>query len=242
MWKIILILLTLAPAAHAYKFTRDFQNGFYWQYLPLEISVQEEDKNEREKLEDLTIRAIRDWEGNTGLSIWDFRNDGATTNIIRWSKNFTKETNMDASSVLAVAIRYTDGPYFAKTEIVINNSHPLNQNLSYLFTTIKHELGHTMGLDHSDVRASIMWPELQEYGAGIDRDDVQGMTAAYDIILDRQLTKYVSPLAYEKTSEVSGLSCASVSVTGGSASALLSLLSGILISFVRKLKAKLKAF
>lgn len=243
MWKITFIFLLLSQWAHAYKFTRDFQNGFYWQYLPIDISVVEKDPALRETLEELTALAIKEWEESANLEIWNFTPGSKTTNIIRWSNNFAKETSM-ASGVLAVAIRYTDGPYFARTEIVINGNYfGTRFNNSDLFTTIKHELGHTMGLDHSDVQSSIMWPSLQVYGAGIGQDDIEGLNAAYDTMLERQLTRYVSPLAYAESKEVGGLSCATVSSTPMMAGqGLLSLFLGILISFVRKVKAKFKSF
>lgn len=244
MWKIIFVFLLFSQSALAYRFTRDFQNGFYWQYLPIPITVIEtKDPNLKESLEILSNNAIDEWHKRTGLTFWNFQKDGRTSNIIRWSRNFKAETNMDPIAVLAVAIRYTEGPYFAKTEIVINGSHIMNANLSHLFTTIKHELGHTMGLDHSDVMSSIMWPELQGYGVEIDTDDVHGITAAHDTMVERQLTRYVSPLAYEESVNSQGLSCGTVTTTqSGAVQGIFSLLAGILISFVRKAKLKLRKF
>ena len=244
MWKSILVLFLFSQSALAYRFTKDFQNGFYWQQLPIPITVIEtSDVSLKERLEILSENAVEEWHNLTGLTFWNFQKDARTSNIIRWSRKFKAETNMDEVAVLAVAIRYTEGPYFAKTEIVINGNHPLNSNLTYLFTTIKHELGHTMGLDHSDVRSSIMWPELQGYGVGIDTDDVQGITAAHDTMVDRQLTRYISPLAYEETKSSQGLSCGTVTTTHSAAlHGLLSLLSGILIRFVRKIKSQLRKF
>lgn len=242
MGKTFLLLFLFIQSAHAYQFTRDFRNGFYWKDLPIHIRVEEqEDELRKELLTNLTTTAVQDWESATGLSIWNFMSEESGGNVIRWSNNFGAETKMDDKTVLAVAVRYTEGPYFARTEIIINGNHPLNSIVSYLYTTIKHELGHTMGLDHSDVKSSIMWPELQEYGVGVGEDDVRGMSAAYDTMIERQLTRYVSPLAYEKKSEGQALSCATVSVTPMAAGqGILSLLTGILISFVKKVKAKFK--
>jgi len=240
MWKTLLFIFALIPSAHAYKFTRDFQNGFYWRNLPISISVIE---NSPMPLAELTAQAVNEWQRLTLLDIWNIVPAGESSNIIRWSDNFYQETKMDELSVLAVAIRYTEGPYFARTEIVINGKHVHNKNVDYLFTTIRHELGHTMGLDHSDVMDAIMWPHLQPgYGVGIHQDDRQGMIAAYDIMVDRQLTRYVSPLAYEDSSEAQGLSCATVSLTPmATGQGLVSLVLGILISFVRKLKSIFKS-
>jgi hypothetical protein len=146
---------------------------------------------------------------------------------------------MDPSSVLAVAIRYVNGPYFAKTEIVINGGHSLNQNDYFLRTTLTHELGHTMGLDHSDVSSAVMAPSLQLQYFGLQNDDVVGMQAAAEETDRRQVTGYISPLAYSKVEKsTSPLSCGTVGTAGTpgmNMNAGLSLASGLLITFLRKI-------
>jgi hypothetical protein len=238
--KWILAFLITTPAL-AYKFTKDFGGGFYWSQLPIGITVIESDPNRKSLLEGIAQTAIHEWESETGLSLWDFSKSQASpasTNIIRWSNNFAAETNMDAASVLAVAIRYVDGPYFAKTEIVINGNHSLNQNNYFLRTTLTHELGHTMGLDHSEISYAVMAPNLQIQYNGLQDDDVQGMKAAEQESQNRQLTGYISPLAYSNTeSSNSPLSCGTVGVVGPgvNASAGISIGAGLLISFIRRI-------
>ena len=238
MWlKWILIFCITSPVL-AFRFTSDFQNGFYWATLPISIQVIEGDPSRKAMLEDLAKSAVMKWEDSSGLSLWDFVGAG-TRNIIRWSNNFAAETRMDPATVLAVAIRYTNGPYFAKTEIVINGGHTYNQDQAYLHTTLTHELGHTMGLDHSDVSEAVMAPTLQPWFTDLHNDDVQGILSAHAEIENRQITRYVSPLAYSSGESTTPLSCATVGpVTTASAlssNGLLSLVSGLLISFVRKI-------
>ncbi len=238
MWlKWILIFFITSPVL-AFRFTSDFQNGFYWATLPISIQVIEGDPSRKAMLEDLAKSAVMKWEDSSGLSLWDFVGAG-TRNIIRWSNNFAAETRMDPATVLAVAIRYTNGPYFAKTEIVINGGHTYNQDQAYLHTTLTHELGHTMGLDHSDVSEAVMAPTLQPWFTDLHNDDVQGILSAHAEIENRQITRYVSPLAYSSGESTTPLSCATVGpVTTASAlssNGLLSLVSGLLISFVRKI-------
>lgn len=240
MWLKWMLLFSLTTSAWAYRFTDDFANGFYWQTLPINITVSESDPSRKALIENLAQAAITEWEDSTGLSLWDYTGSG-TRNIIRWSTNFAAETRMDPASVLAVAIRYTTGPYFARTEIVINGNHAYNQNQSLLRTTLTHELGHTMGLDHSDVGEAVMAPTLQPWYNGLHVDDIQGAQAAYAEMDHRQVTRYVSPLAYEsEQTEAQPLSCGTVGVVSASSpgislNGLISLAGGILISFVRKL-------
>ena len=241
MWKKLSLcfLFTLSTQAWGYRFTTDFLNGFYWRSLPIRITVVESDPTLKQKLEYLSRLAVKEWEDNTNLTLWDTSSTG-TSNVIRWSKNFAAETNMDPASVLAVAIRYTDGPYFVKTEIIINGNHMYNQQNNYLLTTLTHELCHTMGLDHSDMSDAIMAPSLQLNSNGVRQDDTQGMEMAISQTVHRQETGYVSPLAYqEEETSNSPLSCGTVAVTStgtGTASGLLSLGAGILIGFVRRIR------
>lgn len=235
MWFKFFIGIALTSQALAYRLTQDFQNGFYWQSLPISITVIEANPTRKAKLENLSRMAIKEWEMQTDLDLWSPIGEG-TTNIIRWSENFQAETNMDANSVLAVAIRYTSGAYFARTEIVINGSHWLNQQDVHLLTTITHELGHTMGLDHSDNFDAIMAPTLQPTFQGVQFDDRDGMEEAHKETIHRQQTGFVSPLAFEQEKTSSPMSCGTVVAAGSTpASGVISLGLGILIAFVRRI-------
>lgn len=240
MWIKWLSIFLLSSPVWAYRFTTDFSNGFYWQEVPINITVVDSDPARKAKILALSQAAIDEWQTSSGLQLWDYVGSG-TKNIIRWSTNFAKETKMDPTTVLAVAIRYTDGPYFAKTEIVINGSHTFNQNDALLRTTITHELGHTMGLDHSDVGQAVMAPTLQTFYTGLHSDDVQGVQAAHAEMENRQITGFVSPLAYSNDEAgKNAMSCGTVGQVGAansgvSVNGLLSLASGLLISFVRKI-------
>lgn len=248
-------LLMLALPAHAYNLTRDFVDGFYWASLPIKITVADSNPTRKSFLQNLARESIGAWEQKTGLSLWSY-SDGGTNNIIRWSDNFAAETKMDPVGVLAVAIRYTNGPYFAKTEIVINGNHQLlyaggnsgyfnkdHVNLQNLKTTLVHELGHTMGLDHSNFADAIMFSSLQTYSPQVTWDDQAGMKAAVSEMEHRQLIRYVSPLSYEEKSS-QGLSCGTTGplTQASSGSGMVSLAAGMLIGFVRKIFKWFKSF
>jgi hypothetical protein len=238
-----LLIFTFSLPAWGYNLTRDFTDGFYWASLPINIQVEDSVGARANDIFKLAEESIRDWESATGLSLWDINSSG-TSNLIRWSTNFAAETRMDPNSVLAVAVRYTNGPYFAKTEIVINGSHPsFNTNFptlnkTNLKTTLVHELGHTMGLDHSNNMSAIMAPSLQPYYTGIHSDDRMGMEDAHSQMEHRQLTRYVSPLSYSSEStSAQALSCGTTGplTSGPSANSVVSLMAGMLIGFVRKI-------
>lgn len=238
-----LLLCSLSLPAWGYKLTQDFTNGFYWAQLPVNFTIVESDPSRASLITQLAQGAISEWENRTGFSLWDLTS-GGTSNIIRWSTNFAAETQMDATSILAVAIRYTDGPYFAKSEIVINGNHPsfntsfASINRMNLGTTLVHELGHTMGLDHSENMMAVMAPTLQYPYNGLHSDDLNGMGDAHAQTENRQITKYVSPLAYSKEiSESTPLSCGTTGAATPIASQnhLGSLAVGLLIGLVRRI-------
>lgn len=240
MWIRWFLIFSITIPAWGYNLTQDFINGFYWASLPISFMVVEKDPSRRELLNNLAESAIRQWEKNTGFSLWDLSNN-SSANIIRWSTNFAQETKMDPNSVLAVAIRYTNGPYFAKSEIIINGSHsafnsPYSAiNNTNIGTTLVHELGHTIGLDHSENMMAVMAPTLQYPYNGLQPDDLDGMKEAYEKTEERQVTRYVSPLAYTKVSQTGqALSCGTTIPVQSSGSSMLSLGLGLLIPFVRK--------
>jgi len=228
-------------SAWGYQLTQDFVNGFYWASLPVKFIISENDPVRKSFLKKLSETAIKEWEKETGFSIWDLSLEGST-NIIRWSTNFSSETRMDPESVLAVAIRYTNGPYIAKSEIIINGSHPAfntpyssvnNMNLS---TTLVHELGHTMGLDHSENELAVMAPNLQYPYNGLHSDDLAGMIDVYEQTEYRQITRYVSPLAYKpEKKSTQPFSCGTTTAQHGGTQGVLSLVSGVVVAFIRRI-------
>ena len=120
-----IIFFLISFKAWGYQFTSDFANGFYWENLPINIKVSESNPGLKSYLEQIVSESLFDWEVSTNLNIW--QEDSATTNVVRWSTNFSEETGADKSSVLAVAVRYTGGPYMIKTEIIVNGEHVFNQ-------------------------------------------------------------------------------------------------------------------
>lgn len=227
--------------AQGYQLTEDFVNGFYWQSLPVNMLVIDSDSNRLSMLKRLTDEAVVTWE-NVGIqNLWTMSAQqvaSARGNSIRWSNNFAADTGLDPNSILAVTIRWTGGPYIARSEIIINGNNAINQSESNLRTVILHELGHTLGLDHSQFSNAVMAANLILGFNSLHSDDRAGIKAVTDETLRRQATGYISPLAgSEETTSESPLSCGTVDMTGGDGSggpgnALFSLALGLMMALV----------
>jgi Matrixin len=200
---LLLMAILLSSKVSAYTFTQDFQKGFYWQSFPIQMSKFVTDPNDGVMLEELTNQAVQEWENASGKNLWNFNTVQTSStyagNYIRWSDNFGGETGYDPSKTLAITIRYNSGTYFQQTVIILNgNLSYLRQNWgNALRTTILHEIGHTLGLDHSSANA-IMAANLSTLTT-LQPDDISGVNAVVDETIRRQSTGYTSPYSATTT-------------------------------------------
>ena len=223
---VFMFMLFCWKHAMAYRITEDFSKGFYWASLPISFIVMDSNQSRLDTINAMTQDAVQEWESyifsDNINDLWNVNSQlgspVSNRNIIRWSTKFAAETGLNESTTLAVAIRYTGGPYVARAEIIINGNHPINSFPEQLKTVLTHELGHTLGLDHSDVGAAVMAPTIQIPYYGLHSDDLSGMNYTVSETRRRQIIGYVSPLSKQTTSESSPLSCGTVDLSGGGGS------------------------
>jgi len=242
---ILVINFITITNAFSYKFTSDFTNGFYWQNFPVKFDIIGSTNSEGQQLQQMVDYAKKEWEAIVGSQVWDFSLGYTTsasraTNSIRWSNNFAAETGFDPSVTLAITTRYTNGTYVSKSDIILNgNSYQLRNDQGLLYRTILHEMGHVVGLDHTNAQA-VMYPYITQFTTP-QQDDIDGFNALIDETFSRQGTGYISPLSSEDLNNKYA-NCGSIDLSdkNGPSNFIGSLLFGLLFMLVLKQLLKLR--
>ncbi len=233
----------------AYTFTQDYQRGSYWATLPLAMTRFAVDQSDGQLLQTIVDEAVTEWESATGKNIWSIspvqNSSSYSGNYIRWSYNFAEETGYDATRTLALTIRYNSGTHFDQVVMIINAQIGyLRQNFGgALKKTILHELGHTVGLDHSD-QVAMMAASISAIST-LQDDDIRGMNAILDDTSFKQQTGYVSPYAVAESSEKNKLAaCGTVEDIGsgggdGSLRFIQSLMIGLMVVVLKRVARNL---
>ena len=147
-------------------------NGARWAQNTASIYIQSTD----ETLVTAYKEAITNW-NNTGAFIFTFTDDASTADIIAtdYSDANSQAAGLADSQTNVVTNRITH------VEVKLNRYFLLNPDFGYthkrIVNTAEHELGHAIGLDHDDSKASVMQSAGSYYG--IQQTDIDRVHALY---------------------------------------------------------------
>ncbi len=250
---IVLVILTLfSIKSFGFNLTDDFKEGFFWQNLPINLSVVDDQSFEVERISNLEWaleQAIAQWSLEAPqLEFW--RADASVApnttgvNIVKWDRDFALSTGLQGNQYLAVTVRRAVIPFIAQVEILMN-AYYVNLPKNDLVKILIHELGHTIGLDHSEDPSSIMSAAIRlgpYSNQSIQTDDMAGLSYIHTEMGSRQAGTSSDPAYWElrKTQEQNSStalpSCGTIEDInkhggGGSGSFLISFVFGLLLAF-----------
>ena len=243
---IVWVFWSLCINSFAFNLTSDFKAGIYWSGLPVSAQNFASNQSEGQILSTLVAQAVSAWEDGVGKEIWNIPSSAQVGvspfgNAIRWSNDFATETGFNPSTTLAVTVRYRTGTFFSRFEIILNggNTALRNNSSNILYQTILHELGHVIGLDHSEFSNAVMYASLQGNNL-LSNDDTSGALAAIDETLRRQEVGFVSKLARGQGEETNALACGSVAFVNGRppqgpGGGPLTVLLGVILAFILRM-------
>ena len=98
-----------------------------------------------------------------------------------------ESTNFGGTGVLAVTVpNKFSGKKIAGAVILINDYSPAFGNLSYddKIAVLAHEIGHAIGLGHSEEKSALMYYRTTGLRKNLAQDDIDGVTYLYPVYVD----------------------------------------------------------
>jgi len=191
-------ILLFASSIYGYRLNRVAEAGARWQELPVSMTLNPTNSGLTEAETQRAINnAMTSWGTGVGQDVLEIgaidKNipsasgmDPDAVNAMVFSKNFMADTGFDADTTVAVGGQYGDGSLMSSAFVVFNaqkvgwgtNSTKCGTGYSYcddLETISLHELGHVLGLGHSEVAGAVMSASRSsKVNTTLKQDDIDG--------------------------------------------------------------------
>ena len=188
--KSVLIIMAIIPAAWGYVFTTSTYGDYVsWpktrKSLSLQVNPSNNDSLDAIEISGIVSEATAQWNENSSLKMSsqiNYSAPSAGTNNIYFTSSPSAYMGFGVVAVTQVSYKQYTGE-IVEADIVINDYGFYFDNSSsskfYLGNVITHELGHVLGLGHSEVKNATMFYVLGRGLYSLESDDLCGIQAVY---------------------------------------------------------------
>lgn len=181
MYFVLFLLLSILPISAYQSSMTSTGNGLHWvnPVIPLAIQANTTDMNSV-TARNIILKSINEWNSTSSAKI---NVASSSINEVRFVSNFPY-----GSAVLGVTeISFNNAGSIQKASVLLNDDHFFQANpgfytfgQAYLGDVVTHELGHLLGLSHSEVLNSTMFYSSFSGQSSLASDDKSGVRALYD--------------------------------------------------------------
>jgi hypothetical protein len=126
-------------------------------------------------------RALQTWANATKLNFYFVSDSGAASGTVNGSQGDIRLTMSPRSDSYAGYTYYPSGSSLGGDMFLSSNyGWNIGQHID-LYSVVLHELGHSLGLGHSDVGGAVMAPTIGTVYSGLSSDDIAGIQSIYGI-------------------------------------------------------------
>jgi hypothetical protein len=194
---VILVVSLLTFNINAYRLNSVAEAGARWINLPIQMEINTRNNNGLSSSEIISTMedAMDKWNTGTNKEIFELTGTNAMsssqamaldgTSQIVFSDNFMADTGFDPHTVVAIGGQYGNGTEMRDAFVVFNDENvtwtlsgasPAATGYSdHLLSIAVHELGHTIGLGHSQYSDAVMYGSRTALiKDNLSQDDIDG--------------------------------------------------------------------
>lgn len=178
---VLFLLITILPVSAYQSSLTTTGSELYWANPSIPVAIQTNTTDMGSATaKNIILKSINEWNGTTSAKI---NVTDSSNNQIRFVSNYpfgsavlgvTQISFNNAGAIQKASILLNDDHYFHSTQAIYSGGQ------AYLGDVVTHELGHLLGLSHSEVLNSSMFYSSYAGQNTLSADDKSGVRALYD--------------------------------------------------------------